>query len=315
MRGESRPGAVDDTVSRLKLFSPSAPIPLWLVNSMAHRIDRQQLADLTAQALRQVGIQGGDTILVHSDLQALGFLCATRRETLEGYAAGLRAAIGGEGTLVFPAFFYEYARYNLPYDPTTSPVSKELGPLSAFVAALPGAVRSLCPTTALAAVGPKAQSICGTGATTSFGIGSPWYQLHQGGARMVFLGASLAAMTYGHYVEHHAGVPHLYTKIHSALVTIAGQGVERPICSQVRYLEFGVKYNAARMIQDLTDARLLQNCSFGEGTIITADMQAVYDFLGARLMFDPYYLLDAPPQWVSGQHPLSGAAGAARPDR
>lgn len=265
-----------------------------------------------AAAIAAVGVRRNDTVLVHSALYAPGPVEGGASRVLPTYAGAFEDVLGPEGTLVVPAYFYEYGRWEQPYDVVRSPVSRELGVFAQYVAARPGAVRSLNPISALAAVGPAAEYVCRGGTGSSYGVDSPWDRLRAADATMVFVGCDAGVMTYVHYVEHMVGVPHLYNKLYRAAVLEDGEALDVRIVAQVRYQEFEIEYDTASFTPRLAAAGILRSAHLGHGRIHAVSCAAVFDHLKAELERDPFALLVRPPRFVAGRIPTDGPAGAAR---
>src|SRR5262249_34971544 len=103
--------------------------------------------------LRALGVTRGQVLLVHSSFRALRPVEGGPRGMLEA----LHEALGPEGTLVMPSWTGED---DFPFDPRTTPASKDLGVLADTLWRLPGARRSAHPF-AFAALGPDAESVVG----------------------------------------------------------------------------------------------------------------------------------------------------------
>ncbi|MFQ5729430.1 MAG: AAC(3) family N-acetyltransferase, partial [Waddliaceae bacterium] len=191
---------------------------------MKGKITRQLLMD----SLKKVGIQQGDTVFIHSDLRPFGFPeeITRRDEILRFYYQGIRDVIGEDGTIAVPAYNYEYARYNLPFDADTSGVSLPLGSFSQYITALPDSIRSLNPLQSIAAIGPNAKKISGGSSLSGYGVTSPWHWLHQLNALFLFLGAPFQSMTFVHHLEQLVGVPHLYFKIFDTPILKNGKTIQ-----------------------------------------------------------------------------------------
>jgi aminoglycoside 3-N-acetyltransferase len=273
------------------------------------KITRQ--AALTA--LSACGIRAGDTILVHSDLAALGLAEGGTGNLLPFYDGVFREVLGEEGTLVVPAFFYEYARWQTPYDRCRSPVSKELGIFSQFIVKQKLCIRSINPVAALGAIGKKAGWICDGGTGSAYGIDSPWDRFAKSDSKMLFLGADLRAMTFVHYVEYLVGVPHLYSKVYPMPILENGRELSARVVAQVRYLDFGIQYSSDRFTGLFEEAGLVKKAVLGRGFIRCVDTEAVFHFLKEKLKADAYFLLTKTPDFVQGKIPMDGPAGAARP--
>src|SRR5262245_56401672 len=67
--------------------------------------------EVLMEALYSIGILEGDLLFIHSDLRVSGIPAEarTREAILKFYYDSLREAVGEEGTVAVPAYFYEYA--------------------------------------------------------------------------------------------------------------------------------------------------------------------------------------------------------------
>ena len=257
-------------------------------------------------SLQRVGIAEGDALLVHSDMMAVWVEPFPPDRLVPFFLENLLRAIGENGTLAVPAFYYEYARCGRPFDTRKSPVSKSLGVFSRHVASLPDAARSLNPITSIAAMGRLAGWVCGGDTAISNGINSPWHRLVEADGKMVFLGARIQAMTFVHYVEHLVGVPHLYSKLYSAPVSRDGIAVDLPVVAQVRYLNYDIEYDLGRFEADLESAGLIRTAPVGGGEIKVLGFGEVQAMLSEKLQRDCFYLLKRRPAFRAGEIPTDG---------
>lgn len=263
--------------------------------------------DLKA-ALKGIGLGSGDTVLLHSDLRPFGLpaFANSNEEILRFYYDGLLDVLGKEGTLAVPAYFYEYARYGIPFDTETSPVSKPLGVFSSYINSLPGRVRSCNPIQSIASIGKQAEELCGGGSLSGYGITSPWQRLRKMGGKIAFLGTSIQPMTYVHYIEQHYGVPHLYCKIYPYPVSCNKQPIAGNPISAVRYLHFGVEYELSRFQSDLKTFGALNEAKLNGASLLSVNAEDAFRIGIQMLDKDPYYFLKKPPSFIRGKIPLDG---------
>lgn len=260
-------------------------------------------------ALANVGIKPGDVVLIHSDMRALGKpdSITHSREILPFYLQILQNAVGPEGTLAVPAYFYEYARYAIPFDVETSPVSLSLGAFSRYLAALPHRVRSCNPLQSIAAIGKRAQELAGGNSLSGYGITSPWHRLRMIGGKILFIGVTIQPMTYVHYIEQQYGVPHMYCKVFQTPIYRAGNLLSGQPISAVRYLDYDITYDLNNFEAKLIQQNQLKIASVGHGSIRCGSTQEIFDTGISCLDNDPYFFLKHPPCFVPGKIPCDGA--------
>lgn len=258
------------------------------------------------KALARAGVEAGDTLFVHSSLRSLGPVERSNVPTLcETLLSGLLDLLGETGTLLVPAYFYEYARHGEPFDVIRSPVSKELGVFSAYVAHRDQAIRSKNPTTSMAGIGAKADLICGQGTPTAYGHGSPWGRLTEAGAKIVGIGTRFNTMTYVHYIEQVYGVPHMYHKYFQTPVYEDGKRLDVNVINYVRYLRYGIKAEMLKFEADLRKRELVRFKRTDHSHVYVADCETLLREGLAKLQVDPFYFLEKKPEFVAGEIPLA----------
>lgn len=259
---------------------------------------------ILVNAFKKCNLKQGDIVLVHCDLSALGQIQGTIEDYLNTYLKALQNVLGDTGTIVVPAYYYEYARKKIPFDIKKSPVSKELGLFSKYIKEQKKSYRSLNPITSLAAIGEKAEYICGGKTASAYGVDSGFDRLYKARAKMAFVGVDLSVMTYVHYVEYMVGVPHLYNKYYEIPIYDNGKKINLPVSGQVRYLDFKVDLGSSANTEKFEKAGIVKKAKAGNGYIRVVSFEDAYEFLKTKLQNDFFYLLKSKPDFIKNKVPL-----------
>lgn len=198
-------------------------------------LTRTQLND----ALRAVGVQQGNGLLVHSALQLLG----RPQGGLQMVLDTILGTIGPEGTLAVPAFPFTFNR-SVDYDPLTTP-SKGMGAFSEFVRRQPDARRTTHPMQSLALLGKNAAELAQRDTLSAFDDGSVFDRMVQLGFKLLLLGADIQASSIVHYSEQRAKVPYRYWKDFAGRIKVGDQWQTRTYRMFVRDLDLNPELKLA----------------------------------------------------------------------
>jgi aminoglycoside N3'-acetyltransferase len=173
--------------------------------------------DQLIAALKALGLEPGDGLLIHSAVQFLGRPVGGIGMYLEAIGSviesGQWTVDSGQysvGTLVVPTFNFAFARGE-PYDPLSTP-SQGMGAYSEYVRQLPGARRTMHPMQSLAVIGRYAGDLAGRDTPSAFDPASAFERLLALGFKLLLLGADVQAVSMVHYSEQRANVPYRYWK-------------------------------------------------------------------------------------------------------
>lgn len=169
--------------------------------------------------VQNLGLEPGDTVMLHASVSAIGWIAGGPREVL----AGILDVIGPEGTLMM-AVGWDGSPYDITlnapdippamlqlwpaYDPTTSHAVPSWSILAECLRTWPGAKRSEHPDSSFAAVGRYADELTQAHPLNyGMGEGSPLAKLCERKGKVLLLGAPLSSLTLLHHAEHLAHVP------------------------------------------------------------------------------------------------------------
>ena len=239
-------------------------------------VSKEQLSG----ALKALGLEPGDGLLVHSAVQFLGrpvggigmYLEAigsiiegrdSRVESREWSNSNNQSRLSildshlSNGTLAVPTFNFAFARGE-PYDPLSTP-SQGMGAFSEYVRQLPGRRRTTHPMQSLAVIGRHAGDLAGRDTPSAFDPGSAFERLLELDFKLLLLGADVQAVSMVHYSEQRANVPYRYWKDFTGQVKTPGGWQTRTYRMLVRDLEINPQLDLSP-IQGLLQQRGQWGC-------------------------------------------------------
>ena len=190
------------------------------------------------QDIRRLGIRGGETVMVHTSMSRLGWVCGGA----EAVVLALTQAVGPRGTVVMPTHsgersdpagwrappvpesWWELIRASMP------PLDRQLTPTRKMGAVVecfrhsPGVIRSNHPAVSVAAHGSNARAIIENHELPNgMGERSPLARLYDLDALVLLLGVTHSRNTSLHLAEYRTAVPTVAPKRHSAPLRINGE--------------------------------------------------------------------------------------------
>lgn len=161
------------------------------------------------QDLRSLGLQKGDSVLIHSSYRSLGGLEGGIQTLIDA----MMAVIGDNGTLIAPTLSFKFVTADNPvFDYVNTPSG--VGAISEFVRCMEGARRSIHPTHSCTCYGYK-QDWYAQGHEndrTPVGKNSPFHKLYEDGGKVLFLGCGLKPNTSFHGIEEEFGCSYVITE-------------------------------------------------------------------------------------------------------
>jgi len=253
-----------------------------------------EVAESITGALRAVGVERGDLVLMHSDASAVIKMLGSSDwgRTLDLLGTACLDAVGPEGTVVVPTFNWAFCK-GQPYDARRTP--SVLGLFSNYLRLRPDAVRSPHPIFSFAAIGPQATSLFSGISKSSFGEDSVFDRLRRRDAKLVFLNTSFYVCTFVHHVEQMAQVPYRYLKHFTGTVSFGGPSYEDTFDFYVRDEKLVVNSYPTRLGERMREQGALRAAPLGSGEVLGTTCQDVYRDAMLALQDDPFVLLKDPP--------------------
>ncbi len=238
--------------------------------------------DEIASDLRRLGLAAGDAVCVHSSLRSLGPL-ENGAETVVG---ALFDVLGGDGTLMFPAFTFGLLHEESPlwvYESTPSCV----GYLSEYFRTAHAAMRSIHVSHSYSAVGRRAEEFLTHPLDiTPCGADSPLAKLMRAGGKVLQLGCGYNTLTAVHVFEEAQAVP--YVRFHDMPgARYSKGGAVRPLPSRVVYA-FG--YDFERLAEPFRQCAAAVEGMVGDAPSRLLDGPMMDACVTAILKADPLFL-------------------------
>ncbi len=174
------------------------------INKIRTRIKSRHIEfEEIVQDLKNLGIDKGDMLLVHSSLKKIGFVMGGANTVIKA----ILKVLGPEGTLVIPTFplsgnmLQLCEKKNYIFDYKTTPT--ELGSIPSEFLKQENICRSIHPTHSISAIGKYAQEITKKHhiGNKTYGENSPWAKVYELGGKILGIGINLAWTTQYHHVE------------------------------------------------------------------------------------------------------------------
>ena len=237
------------------------------------------------EGFRSLGVQEGDTLLVHSSYKSLG-------EVEGGPSTVIRAletALGPGGTLIMPTFNFDFNKGE-PWDVRTTP--SKMGILTEFVRKDPRARRVFHPFYSFAVLGEHAEMLGNLRYKSAYERNSVFGKLRDLDGKIMVIGLSYNdSMTFFHHIEQMEGVDYRFLKQFTGEVTDEhGNTYTDTFEMLVRDIDQGVKTMVDPMGALMEQAGIIQSARIGEADVKLMKANEVYEFTAREMKRDPYLL-------------------------
>ena len=235
-----------------------------------------------------LGVQPGDTLLVHSSYKALGGVEGGPQTVIDA----LLDVLSPTGTLIMPNFNFDFCK-GMPWDVRETP--SRMGAITELVRKDPRAKRVFHPIYSFAIIGPQADYLTAERYTSSYGKNSVFGKLRELDGKIMVIGLSYNdSMTFFHHIEEMEGVDYRYMKAFTGQVTDwDGTTREETFTMLVRDIERGVHTMVDPMGALMDDAGVITVRQIGEAKVSLMEANEVYAFTAREMRREPgllYYV-------------------------
>ncbi len=241
-------------------------------------------------ALRELGVQNGDHIFVHSNIGFFGKLAGANdeHELYLAFKNAMHEVVGEAGTVIHPTFSYSFCK-GQDFDPQITPGI--CGMLSEMARQDADYTRSLDPNFSIAASGKLAEFFTEKPDNYSFGKNSFFARFMEKGGIFVNLNFD-AASTFVHYAEREANVSYRWDKPFEGNIITNGKAEKATFYHYVRDLEkpehapVFTKFDAKAK-----ELNLAKTVNLGRGQIVSISAKDTFDLIEKTLKTEPKFLI------------------------
>ena len=242
------------------------------------------LKSLTS-AFRDLGVQTGDTLLVHSSYKSLGEVNGGPQTVIDA----LLATLGADGTLIMPSFNFDFNK-GKPWDVRSTP--SQMGILTEFARKDPRAKRVFHPIYSFAIIGKHAEMLGSLRYKSVYERNSVFGKLRDLDGKITVIGLSYNnSMTFFHHIEQMEGVDYRFLKQFTGEVT-DWDGTTKVDTFEmfVRDIDKGVKTMVDPMGELMEKAGVIKSKKIGDADVKLMKANEVYAFTAREMRRDPHLL-------------------------
>ncbi len=244
-----------------------------------------ELSQKISSDASRLGINKGDTVLVHSSLRSLGGVDASE------VISGLLDAIGEEGTLALPALSYMHCNPNQrKFDYYATP--SNVGALPEyFRTKVSGVKRSMNPTHSCCAIGRNASFVVSGHIldSTPCGANSPFRRVMELDGKILFLGCGMTPNTSMHAVEELSCPDYLFGDRYDYELTDSDGNISVAPCRAHDFKGVIQRYDRLAELLDGDELRI-GNILSAECHLVSAS--AMWKKADKKYREEPHYFID-----------------------
>jgi len=233
------------------------------------------------QGLRSMGLENGQSLLVHSSLSSIGAVLGGAPTVIDA----LQEAIGPSGTLMMPsspvaALQAEFVRNRPVFNLRSTPSA--MGAITEQFRQRPGTQRSLHPTEPVCAMGPWAKELTAHHHThiRPYADQSPWRKWMELGGQILYVGVTLdQAGTSLHCAEDELGLDYMYLPDTVTLPVVDAAGQPGFVETLVHNPIWSAQRRCDGLIEPLAQAGVLQRVRWGGADCLLLEARLMLDFL------------------------------------
>ncbi|MDR0475379.1 MAG: AAC(3) family N-acetyltransferase [Treponema sp.] len=235
--------------------------------------------------LKALGLNEGDTVLVHSSMKALG-----TKKTPEEFIKDILGVIGAEGTLLIPALTYDNVNAGQPLF-SVSATEPCIGLIPRTFFHMDDVVRSVHPTHSVCAYGKYASALTSMHYIdeTPVGPNSPFRKLTDYNGKLLFIGDTVNCCTLMHGIEEIVNAPYVLQKrrTHYLIEEAGGAIIEKDLFAH----DFTGWNQEYQKIKDILTYPHIRSGKVGKADCYLLDAAALVEKATAKFREAPYFFV------------------------
>jgi len=245
------------------------------------------------RAIRKLGVESGDAIMLHSAFQPEHGFRGTSNDVVDAFLE----VLGPQGHLLMVSLPYrsssiEYLRQGRVFDLRRTPSA--MGLISEFFRRRDGVLRSLHPTHPVLVHGPRAAWFIEGHECCLYpcGPGTPFARLLEAGGKAVFFNVPFVYLTFFHYLEHlvspRLGFP-LYTDESFVVPVVDGSGRQGTVTTHVFSPEAIRRRRFPVLEAWLRQRGLIRRVKVGASYLLAADLREIANTVEEMAAWGEYF--------------------------
>jgi aminoglycoside 3-N-acetyltransferase len=229
---------------------------------------------------RNMGVQEGMSVLVHSSMKSVGYLENGPATIIEA----LRKVIGPKGNILMPtspnaSYQIDYIQAHPVFDVAHTPSA--MGAISEYFRKLPGVLRSAHPLEPVAAQGPDAEFLTRghLNLPTAYHKDSPFFKIYSLPSLILYIGVTLDnAGTNLHTLEDAVDFPYpVYASDLYPCTILLPDGSEIQTNVRAHNPEWSKKRKCDQLIPMFESEGVLRKATLGEAPVLVADAPRFFE--------------------------------------
>ncbi len=244
-----------------------------------------KLEDLVLNFI-ELGLKPSDVVLVHSSFKSFGCIEGGPQTVIDA----LTEIVGKNGTLIFPAFNFDFSSKGSTFDVKKTP--SQMGILTEFARKSPNSKRTLDPIYSFVVLGNLKDELGNLVYKNSYGANSMFAKLREKNGMIMIIGLKYNdSVTFFHHIEEMQKVDYRFPKeFQGEIIGYDDERKKGKITLYVRNLEIGTLTDVDKMGVILENENIVKIQKIGNSLVKLMDANKVYARTIQEMKKNPHIL-------------------------